>query len=119
MCVCVCVFYVCRIFAGHILQKSLTISGCYFADSFTRHNASHWSYGVATISRMFKNIGRFAEYRSLLKISFAKDTYAFKHPSNLSHPMRHPMGLRDHVFALSRNLARVGMLRKLNVVLHI
>jgi len=44
-------------------------------------------YGVATMSRMLKNTGLFAEYRSLLCISFAKETYIFKHPTNRSHPM--------------------------------
>jgi hypothetical protein len=44
-------------------------------------------YGVATISRMLKNIYLFAEYRSLLWVSFAKETYIFKHPTNRSHPI--------------------------------
>ena len=44
-------------------------------------------YGVATISRMLKNICLFAEYRSLLQGSFAKETYIFKHPTNRSHPI--------------------------------
>ena len=43
-------------------------------------------YGVATISRILKNICLFAEYRSLLG-SFAKETYIFKHPTNRSHPI--------------------------------
>ena len=44
-------------------------------------------YGVATISRMLKNIGLFAEYRSLLYCSFAKETCILKHPANRSHPI--------------------------------
>jgi len=44
-------------------------------------------YGVATMSRMLKNTGLFAEYRSLFDISFAKETYIFKHPTNRSHPI--------------------------------
>jgi len=45
------------------------------------------SYGVATMSRMLKNICLFAEYRSLLQSSFAKETYIFKHPTHRSHPI--------------------------------
>ena len=44
-------------------------------------------YGVAMISRMLKNTRLFAEYRSLLKSSFAKEKYIFKHPTNRSHPI--------------------------------
>jgi len=44
-------------------------------------------YGVATISRMLKNICLFAEYRSLLYRSFAKKTYVLKHPAHRSHPI--------------------------------
>jgi len=39
------------------------------------------------MSRMLKNTGLFAEYRSLLQGSFAKETYIFKHPTNRSHPI--------------------------------
>jgi len=39
------------------------------------------------MSRMLKNTGLFAEYRSLLYISFAKETCIFKHPTNRSHPI--------------------------------
>ena len=46
-----------------------------------------YQYGVATMSRMLKNTGLFAEYRSLLYSSFAKETYIFKHPTNRSHPI--------------------------------
>ena len=45
------------------------------------------SYGVATISRLLKSIGLFGEYRSLLQVSFAKETYNFKEPANRSHPI--------------------------------
>jgi len=39
------------------------------------------------MSRMLKNTCLFAEYRSLLYVSFAKETYIFKHPTNRSHPI--------------------------------
>ena len=45
------------------------------------------TYGVATISRLLKNIGLIAENRSLLQGSFAKETYVFKEPTNRSLPI--------------------------------
>ena len=39
------------------------------------------------MSRMLKNTGLFAEYRSLLQSSFAKETYIFKHPTNRRNPI--------------------------------
>jgi len=48
---------------------------------------AEFKYGVATISRMLKNICLFAEYRSLLWGSFALETYVFKHPTHRSHPI--------------------------------
>jgi len=44
-------------------------------------------YGVATISRLLEIIRLFGEYRSLLKGSFAKETYNVKEPTNRSHPI--------------------------------
>ena len=52
------------------------------------HTVQEYTYGVATISRLLKIICLFAEYRSLLYGSFAKDTYNFKKPTNRSHPIR-------------------------------
>jgi len=43
--------------------------------------------GVATISRLLKMIGLFCRILSLLWVSFAKETYHFKEPTNRSHPM--------------------------------
>ena len=55
----------------------------------TRSGSSHSScihiYWVATISRLLKIIGLFAEYRSLLQGSFAKETSRFKEPTSRSH----------------------------------
>ena len=63
-------------------------------------NTSHWRssilqrlswcsrcYGVATISRLLKFIGLFCRTSSLLKGSFAKETYNFKEPTTRSHPL--------------------------------
>ena len=44
-------------------------------------------YGVATISRLLKNIGLFCRISSLLQVSFAKETYNFKEPTSRSHPI--------------------------------
>ena len=43
-------------------------------------------YGVATVSRIDKIIGRFCRILSLLFGSFAKETYNFIDPTNQSHP---------------------------------
>ena len=49
-----------------------------------------WRYGVATISRLLKNISFFCK-RALLKRGYsAKETYNFKkEPTNRSHPIAH------------------------------
>jgi len=41
------------------------------------------TYGVATISRLLKMKGLFCRILSLLWVSFAKETYHFKEPTNL------------------------------------
>jgi len=45
------------------------------------------TYGVATVSRLLKNIGLFCRISSLLQGSFAKETYDFKEHTNRSHPI--------------------------------
>jgi len=44
------------------------------------------TYGVATISRLFKITGLVCRIWSLLQGSLAKKTYNFKEPTNRSHP---------------------------------
>jgi len=46
-----------------------------------------FTYGVATIRRLLKILGLFCRISSLLKGSFAKETYNFKEPTNRSHPI--------------------------------
>jgi len=41
------------------------------------------------MSRRLKMIGLFGRISSLLEVSFAKETYNFKEPTNRSHPIRH------------------------------
>ena len=45
-------------------------------------------YGVATISRMLKNIGLFCKRDLQKRPIFCKETYIFKHPTHRSHPIR-------------------------------
>ena len=42
---------------------------------------------MATISRLLKITGLFCRIPSLLYVSFAKETYDFKEPTNRSHPI--------------------------------
>jgi len=55
-------------------------------NNFTSFHGSVW-YGVATSSRLLKIMGLFCRISSLLKGSFAKETYNFKEPTNRSHPI--------------------------------
>ena len=62
---------------------------------------AEFKYGVATISRMLKNICLFAEYRSLLWGSFAKETYIYTHSlieHNESNDMNVPLDIGTHQF---------------------
>ena len=68
MCICVCV--------------------CVCADVFA--HSSQWNvcnYGVATISRMLKNIGLFCKRDLQKRPIFCKETYIFKHPTHRSRPI--------------------------------
>ena len=44
-------------------------------------------YGVATISRMLKNISLFCKRDLQKRPIFCKETYIFKHPTHRSHPV--------------------------------
>jgi len=44
-------------------------------------------YGVATISRMLKNIGLLCKRDLQKRPIFCKETYIFKHPTHRSHPI--------------------------------
>ena len=46
------------------------------------------SYGVATMSRMLKNIGLFCKGDLQKRPIFCKETCIFKHPTHRSHPIR-------------------------------
>ena len=48
-------------------------------------------YGVATISRLLKIIGLFCRISSVLKVSFAKETYNLEEPTSRSHPVGHAL----------------------------
>jgi len=46
-----------------------------------------YTYGVATISRMLKNIVLFCKRALQKRPIFCKETFIFKHPTNRSHPI--------------------------------
>ena len=54
---------------------------------YPTHTFLHLSDGLATVSRIDKIIGLFRRVLSLLKGSFAKETYDFINPINQSHPI--------------------------------
>ena len=54
---------------------------------FTSVSVNQARYGVATISRPLEIIGLFCRIQSLLKGSFAKETYNFKESTHRSHPI--------------------------------
>jgi len=68
---------------SHIYTHTYTYvctSGCTLSSSLSL-------YGVATISRMLKNIGLFCKRALQKRPVFCKETYIFKHPTNRSHPI--------------------------------
>jgi len=52
-----------------------------------------FSYGVATISRLLKDIGLFCKRDLQKRPIFCKETYIFKHPTNRSHPIEPLWGI--------------------------
>ena len=69
MCACVCVCVCASCLWKYQMQLHCTI------------------YGVATISRMLKNIGLFCKRALQKRPVFCKETCIFKHPTNRSHPI--------------------------------
>ena len=55
-------------------------------------------YGVATISRMLKNIGLFCKRALQKRPVFCKETCIFKHPTNRSHPILRIVHVSIQVF---------------------
>jgi len=62
-------------------QKGSCVDYCKLSSELT----FEISYGVATISRLLKMIGLFCRISSFLQVSFAKENYNFKEPTNRSH----------------------------------
>ena len=56
---------------------------------------------MATISRLLKIRGLFCRLSSLLKGSFAKESYNFKEPTNRSHPVWPRLCMYEVVSALA------------------
>ena len=65
-------------------DKLFVIRAPYFV---ARALFSRKRYGVATISRMLKNIGLFCKRDLQKRPIFCKETYIFKHPTHRSHPI--------------------------------
>ena len=58
-----------------------------------------YTYGVASMSRMLKNMGLFCKRDLQKRPIFCKETYIFKHPINWSHPIPfHCMGLYIYIY---------------------
>jgi len=74
------------------LQKAIgfttnTIAFCFVSDILYKISLTKSHYGVATISRMLKNIGLFCKRALQKRPVLCKETCIFKHPTNRSHPI--------------------------------
>ena len=67
-------------------------------------------YGVATVSRIDKIIGLFCRMLSLLKGSFAKETYNSIDPTNQSHPIGLTCSTTQFPCLFSRQVSFVGLI---------
>ena len=70
----------CAIWCAEIFVNMIT-----YVRSHTTIQCS--SYGVATMSRILKNIGLFCKRDLQKRPIFCKETYIFKHPTHRSHPI--------------------------------
>ena len=73
-------------------------------DSCTHSRCRFSWYGVATISRMLKNIGLFCKRDLQKRPIFCKETYIFKHPTHRSHPISIASSLSLHMWSQSHCL---------------
>jgi len=62
---------------------------CFFVSFVSSFRSVLSTCGVATISRLLKNIGPFCRKSSFLQVSFAQETYNFQEPTNRSHPIQY------------------------------
>jgi len=62
-------------------------AGILYVGELLKKLGEPYIYGVATIGRLLKIIGLFCRISSLLQVSFTKETYNFKEPTNRSHPI--------------------------------
>ena len=60
---------------------------CSYVQKFISKYVYRSGYGVATISRMLKNLGLFCKRDLQKRPIFCKETYIFKHPTHRSHPI--------------------------------
>ena len=89
-CVCVCVFPLCRV--SPIFKGPFSVSSIFsliYSRSFlfSVFPTLSLSYGVATISRMLKNVGLDGKRALQKRPIFYKEICIFKHPTNRSQPI--------------------------------
>jgi len=84
---------------SHVARRQLTKSKT--EERRSKAPQQHGRYGVASISRLLKMIGLFCRILSLLWVSFAKETYLFKEPTNRSHPIVHSHTSRSSLAQLN------------------
>ena len=66
--------------ASHTIAQSHTLPHTITPHHTLSHTIAH--HGVATMCRRLKIIGLFCRIQSLLQVTFAKETYNFKEPTN-------------------------------------
>jgi len=76
-----------RQFCELTFEKALLNAPIAFSSLTINSQLTNTSYGVATISRMLKNIGLFCKRALQKRPVFCKETCIFKHPTNRSHPI--------------------------------
>ena len=71
---------------------------------------SMYTYAVAMIGKLLKNIGLFADYSLILCGSFAKETYVSREPTNRSHLISEKVYIytHKHTRCLSLSLTQVN-----------
>ena len=69
------------------IHKAKAKTQCIYINMYIYMYSASGRYGVASISRMLKNIGLFCKRALQKRPIFLKETYIFKHSINRSHPI--------------------------------
>ena len=72
--------------------------------------ASVWN---SLISRLLKIIGLFCRIQSLLYVSFAKENYNLKEPTNRSHPITSKTGISSLYIQVYRQMVAITCLHRI------